>query len=209
MNYHSNHSRPFVVIGSFIIFFLLTAQAWVRTPTNKMQKDDIMRGGFVIAVVDTFTRQAEAFPAGSVETEVRMRSNAEGEKTLWFKGKGSIASWDITIPSEGAYTLALRFSNDNLQDDSGELVSVSVNGESVGSIILQDTGPWGDNCPRSNNSCVPGEGGGGRDWDCFGCSGPAVPLGTLTAGNIRVTLEVLQSDGFGVEIDYLDIIGPN
>ena len=104
--------------------------------------------------------------------------------TWYLQTNGMAAAYDITLLQTGSYHLAVRYSNDDL--GTGDVVKILVNEETTPRAWFrtEDTG----------NS--------GNGWDKFVMS-PLLSLGVLTGTTARITLRVDETDGYGVEFDYL------
>ncbi len=111
------------------------------------------------------------------------RSNA-GSGQVWHLDQGQTLRFDFSNAARQHYLLVVRYSNDDL--GTGDTVSVQVNGTPVDSFTTQDTGNWG------------------HGWNVF-VNTPPIPLGELS-GTCSVGLQILTSDGYGVDFDTLVLI---
>lgn len=115
------------------------------------------------------------------------RSAASGGIAVALTGLTSYVEYAVTLSTNGACLLRFRHSN----DDTGSLdsVAVYVNNVLKGSIPTIDTG------------------NGGAGWNVFTQS-VALALGTLGPGPLTIRLQLAAHDGFGVEIDRIELVGP-
>jgi hypothetical protein len=79
----------------------------------------------------------------------------------------------------------VRYSNDDT--GVGDDVEVRVDGAVVGTFHTQNTGS------------------GGAGWNVF-VEAPLLSVGALAAGPHTITLRIVTSDGFGVDLDRLTLI---
>lgn len=116
------------------------------------------------------------------------RGAASNSRTVWQRNTNGILTWNISIPAAGNYTLKVGYSN----DDTGVLdsLSVLVNGQRVAA--FESTNTWSEGLEQ------------GAGWDIFTVS-PTLSLGNLDATEIELALELTEHDGFGIEIDYLEL----
>jgi hypothetical protein len=112
-----------------------------------------------------------------------LRSAASGGRTVLLHA-GESRALPLQLADGGPYDIAVRYSNDGPADT----VQVSVDGVPVGGFTTQDTRPPGG---------MPGDG-----WNVFLATGPLGRL-LLQPGPHTVTIQVSQSDPFGVEIDQV------
>jgi hypothetical protein len=116
--------------------------------------------------------------AGPGETNTRA-----GADTLLLNGQFAVLRFRTRAATAG-YDVFARYSNDNLNDRSGERVRVNVDGDPAGSFSARDTGD------------------GGFGWDEFvttGYLGDAI----LSARTHHLRVDVTGGDGYGVEIDWI------
>jgi hypothetical protein len=121
--------------------------------------------------------------SGTGDGVVHWRSNASGDQTVWLHA-GESRSYSFNVDGTAVYEVIVRYSNDNygpLED-----VTVSIDGDQVGTFQAQDTG------------------GGGAGWDIF----LEASLGNtvLSGGTRNMTISVAGGDGYGVEIDSITFI---
>jgi hypothetical protein len=135
----------------------------------------------LVHVPSNVLREAEDSPMDT-DGVSKCRDHASGSLTWYLPTNGMTAAYDISLLQTGSYHLAIRYSNDDL--GTGDVVRILVNGEDRASFRTEDTGD------------------GGYGWDRFVMS-PLLPLGVLTGETARITLRVDDSDGHGVEFDYL------
>jgi hypothetical protein len=76
----------------------------------------------------------------------------------------------------------VRYSNDNRNDRPTEIVTLMLDGTSVGQFIAEDTGD------------------GGFGWNVFATSSPMAFAG-IEDGEHTLTLSVSGGDGYGIEVD--------
>jgi hypothetical protein len=118
---------------------------------------------------------------GSGAGQVMSRSNADGQATVWLHGNESRTITFTLCPGTNTnYRLRVRYSNDNFGPT--EVVSVQLNGNSVGQFTSEDTGDFG------------------LGWNNFAESPDLGPI-TLQPGDHRITISVTGGDGNGIEID--------
>jgi hypothetical protein len=131
----------------------------------------------------SIVQEAENGYAGS--GSIMDRGEASEDRTLLITAIETTVSWTVEIPFSGEYRLVVQYSNDDL----GTLDSMSVEADTVrvGGFRSVDTG---DN---------------GFGWNVFKES-PWLPLGRLAAGPVTVSLRLIDSDGYGIELDKLSII---
>jgi len=74
-------------------------------------------------------------------TRVRSVSGASGGKIVDFAGARSYAEWRVTVPEEGNYSLAIKYSNG---DATARMAALSVNGSrsSASGTNFPTTGGW-------------------------------------------------------------------
>ena len=128
------------------------------------------------------TRLSEA-ESGAGDGQVMSRSAASNLATvLLLPGETRTVTFTNTVAE--TVTLQVRYSNDNF--GPLETVEVAVDGSLLGSFTAQDTGD------------------GGLGWNIFLLSGPLGSL-RLPPGQHQIALTVTGGDGFGVEIDALQL----
>lgn len=120
--------------------------------------------------------------------QIMTRSSASGTQTLWLHA-GESASWNVNLATCAATTrvLGARYSNDNF--GPLETVAISVDNQAVGSFQAQDTGDFGN----GRNIFVRAD---------------DIATTLLAPGAHTVTVSVSGGDGFGVEIDLVDLSRP-
>ena len=133
----------------------------------------------------TIKRESEA---GSGDGSVMPRGNASGQRTVWLQS-GYIRNLQINATTDGIYQINYRYSNDGGTDT----LQVLLDGKLLGSFNTQDTRPAGG---------VPGSG-----WNNFMVSSLG-QLVNITPGKHTITLKVISSDYYGVEIDYVELTQP-
>lgn len=118
---------------------------------------------------------------GTGDGTIMPRSNATNGRTVWLYA-GETRTLTFVVDVEAMYELSLRYSNDGGPDR----IEVRIDGVPLGQFVSVDTRPIGG---------MQGDG-----WNVFLSSGP---LGStrLTRGQHVVTIEVLEADAHGVEID--------
>jgi hypothetical protein len=162
---------------------------WLPMGTNAVRLQMTQDDGYgvdidlvsLVHVPSNVLREAEDSPIGTDGVSSR-RAHASGSFTWYLQTNETMATYDITLLQTGSYHLAVRYSNDDL--GTGDVVRILVNEEDRASFRTEDTGE------------------GGYGWDKFVLS-PLLPLGVLTGDTTRITLRVDESDGHGVEFDYL------
>jgi hypothetical protein len=120
---------------------------------------------------------------GTGDGNVMPRSEASGGQTVLLKS-GETRSLSLELDGTALYDVNVVYSNDNF--GPLELVEVSVNGELVGSFSAEDTGD------------------GGAGWNVFYPSGP-IGSKVVAPGMHEVTVSVSGGDGYGVEIDQVQL----
>ena len=115
------------------------------------------------------------------------RPRASGGISVLLTGLTSYVEYTVSLPTNGNYSLSFRHSN----DDTGALdaVHVYVNNVLKGGIPTIDTGD------------------GGYGWNVFTQS-VALALGPLGPGPQTIRLQLAEHDGYGVEIDRIEVNGP-
>jgi hypothetical protein len=120
---------------------------------------------------------------GSGDGDMKSRSEASGDRTVWLQHG---ESHTLTFQSLGSarYAIVVRYSNDNF--GPLETVGISVDGANIGQFSAQDTGDFG------------------AGWKMFESSGP---VGTvdLEPGTHELAIVVSGGDGYGVEIDMVTL----
>jgi hypothetical protein len=143
---------------------------------------NIQRGLQRLGSLALQTHMLEA-ETGSGDGQVMPRSAASNLATVWLlTGETRTVTFTSTIIE--TYTLQVRYSNDNF--GPLEVVEVAVDGTPLGSFTAQDTGD------------------SDLGWNVFLFSGPVGSLRPLPGGH-QVTLTVTGGDGFGVEIDAVQL----
>ena len=94
---------------------------------------------------------------------------------------GDQVSYSIPVEVPGEYALSVRYSNDDL--GQGDSVKVSVDGTNVGDFTSTDTNNW--------NQFV---------------ESPEIQLGQLNAGVAHLTLQLMTTDGFGIDFDRFKLV---
>ncbi len=120
---------------------------------------------------------------GQGDDQIMPRSEASSEQTVQLdSGESRGLPFDLTAPTSISVTVC--YSNDNF--GPLEQIDVTIDGMMVGSFSAQDTG------------------GGGFGWNVFLTTGV---LGTITLapGSHEVRIAVSGGDGFGVEIDKVNL----
>lgn len=103
--------------------------------------------------------------------------------------------WQSTIeafPLTGEYSIFISYANDNLPYNF-ETVTIKFDGVTIGSFVSLHTRPPG--------------GGSGSGWFNWFWS-DEFPLGTVSAGDHEIRLELTGGDGWGFEFDVILICGP-
>ena len=121
---------------------------------------------------------------GTGDGEVLARSSASGQRTIWLHD-GEFRSLPFRLPADATYTLSVRYSNDNF--GPLESVDVKVDSVSVGQFAALDTGDYG------------------HGWNVFESTG-AIGSVSLQAGVHQVEVFVTGGDGYGVEIDVVELV---
>lgn len=114
------------------------------------------------------------------------RSNAWGQRTLLLSGDNREVTWTFTTPAGADSTVRVRYSNDNLDDRSGETVALTLDGLPIGQFVAEDTGS------------------GGFGWNTFAMS-RIEAIGDLGEGTHSFSLSTSGGDGWGIEIDAIEI----
>jgi len=115
------------------------------------------------------------------------RSNASHVATAWLTGTHLVDTLSFTSRVAGYYDFHVRYSNDGAADT----IQVSLDGVPIGSPFLtQDTRPPGG---------APGSG-----WNQFAWTDSLASI-PVAAGHHTLTVSVLQTDAWGVEIDRVDL----
>lgn len=120
---------------------------------------------------------------------VMYRSEASGDRTRWLHA-GESASWIFDLATCNPTTqhvLGARYSNDNY--GPLETVTLTVDGEIVGQFQAQDTGD------------------GGLGWNVF-VRADGIATIWLDPGPHTASASVSGGDGYGVEIDLVDVTRP-
>ncbi|MBV5308522.1 glucoamylase family protein [Chromatium okenii] len=139
----------------------------------------LAENGGVISWGAEIMKEAESGIGGG---EIKMRSAASGQKTVWLKANQTrTLSFTSTCSS---YIATVQYSNDN--NGFLETIELKADGKPMGSFEAQDTGNWGSG------------------WNVFLTSRLLGPLG-FSKGNHRLTLTVSGGDGYGVEIDKVTL----
>ncbi len=125
--------------------------------------------------------EAEAGTGG----RIMQRSAASGQRAVLLQ-----AGQGVTLPVAPAccgarYALRLRYSNDNF--GSSEAVTVRLDGAVVGSFTARDTGDFG------------------FGWNQFVTSAELGPVEIVQGAANTLRVEVTGGDGFGVEIDSIEL----
>ena len=110
------------------------------------------------------------------------RANAWGKKTALLKTNDQI-DFSVDIKEDGFYTLYIRHSNDNLDNQSTETLNIFVDGNEVGVFTSVDTGNEG------------------KGWNIF--SAPWFGDLHLSADAHVISLRVSGGDEYGIEIDAI------
>ena len=141
-----------------------------------------IHGNSVAITVTLLTnrREAEHAPAGTGGPKIG-RSNASGF-AVWHLGDGDETSYIMEVETAGKYDLIVRYSND--EAGLGDLVTVSVQGDRVGTFLPRATGD------------------SGLGWNVF-VESPAISLGDLTPGELEIALRLDSPDGSGIDVDVL------
>lgn len=125
--------------------------------------------------------EAESGTGGSVMP----RSAASGQRTMLLQA-GQGTTLVIPAASGGArYALTLRYSNDNF--GPSEVVTVKLDGAVFGSFTAQDTGNFG------------------FGWNQFVVSPVLGPIEIAPGSSHALRIEATGGDGYGVEIDSLEL----
>ena len=120
---------------------------------------------------------------GTGSGQVKSRSNADGKETVWVHADESRTIPFTLCPGNSTrYRIRVRYSNDNF--GPLEVVSLQLDGSSVGQFIAEDTGDYGLGWNNFTESSVPG------------------PI-TLNPGDHKITILVNGGDGNGIEIDSI------
>jgi hypothetical protein len=134
-------------------------------------------------LLDSLLREAEDAPAGTGGSRIPRGNASRG--LVWHLNLGEEARYTIPVEVPEAYTLVVRYSNDDT--GVGDDVEVRVDGAVVGTFHTQNTGS------------------GGAGWNVF-VEAPLLSVGALAAGPHTITLRIVTSDGFGVDLDRLTLI---
>ncbi|XP_052268258.1 uncharacterized protein LOC127869641 [Dreissena polymorpha] len=114
---------------------------------------------------------------------LHFRTNAEDQTTIWlFDGEELKIKFDL--PSQASLeVMDVRYSNDGDHD----VCSVGLDGRELGQFKTSSYYGWGDL------------------WNNFKSSGPIGGQQFLEAGSHSLSLTMLASDEYGVEVDYIRI----
>ena len=121
----------------------------------------------------------------SGDGQVMFRSEASGGSTRWLHaGEQAFIGFELVTTVALPYEFRIRYSNDN----SGplETVTLGIDDNSIGAFEPEDTGDSGDG------------------WNVFLETGPIATV-TLDPGAHQLSISVSGGDGFGVEIDRIEL----
>ncbi|KAH3863173.1 hypothetical protein DPMN_026152 [Dreissena polymorpha] len=114
---------------------------------------------------------------------LRFREKADDQTTIWLFS-GEELNIQFELPSPAVVDIVdIRYSNDGDYD----LISVSLDGKELGQFKTNAHYAWGDL------------------WNAFESSGPVGGAQFLAAGQHEISLKVLDSDEYGLEVDYIRI----
>lgn len=112
---------------------------------------------------------------------LKHRNNAEDQATIWlFRNEELNIHFDMPKPAV-IDVLDIRYSNDGGVDS----IALSLDGMELGQFKTRVHFGWGDL------------------WNMFESSGPIGGPHYLEAGEHKLTISILDSDLYGVEIDYI------
>mmetsp|Transcript_33927 Transcript_33927/g.44756 ORF Transcript_33927/g.44756 Transcript_33927/m.44756 type:complete len:185 (+) Transcript_33927:48-602(+) len=141
---------------------------------------------FLIIDVSSTIHQLEAEDFKD-EGELRSRSAASNQKTVWLHEEESI-QFGFEVLSKCNISLTnVVYSNDG----SSDIIEFSVNGITRGEFQ------------------TAGQSNGGYDWNVMRESGTIFNSVSVSAGQNILTLNILSADSYGVEVDYILIDDPN
>jgi hypothetical protein len=119
---------------------------------------------------------------------VHERNMASNSRTLAMPSLNTPVLYQINIETPGNYELVFRYSNDDT--GVGDTVAIAVNGTNLSSVKTLNT--------RSPAQTV------GAGWNSFAISN-RIQLGRLEKGINTISLTLIDSDGFGLEIDSISL----
>jgi len=120
---------------------------------------------------------------GSGDGRVMMRGAASGEGTVWLHAD-EVRRLELALLAPASCSFRVRYSNDN--SGPSETVTLYFDGRAVGNFRALDTG---DN---------------GHGWNVFRTS-PRVATVTTGAGPHTIGIKPSGGDGYGIEIDAVDV----
>lgn len=132
--------------------------------------------------VATPTRITVEAENGRGDGRIMSRSRASGRQTVLLLS-GQTRQLPVSIRAEASYRVAVTYSNDNFGDT--EVVRLTIDGVSLGTFRAQDTGDFG------------------MGWNSFATA--VVGSTLLSVGSHTVAIAVSGGDGFGVEIDKVEL----
>ncbi|MCB0643943.1 MAG: T9SS type A sorting domain-containing protein [Phaeodactylibacter sp.] len=120
----------------------------------------------------------------------KSQTQASGQETRWLASIGDSLILSFDLKTEAQILCTAWYSNDDT--GQGDLLDFRVNGFSIAMVPTVNT----------NSS-----GSAGAGWNTFTAL-PAIDLGTLPGGNHTLSVHLIDSDGFGVEIDIIHLLLP-
>ena len=141
---------------------------------------NIQRIGARFALPSQIVLEAEA---GSGAGQTISRSAASKQATALLL-QGQVQALTFELPDPAQYSISVRYSNDNF--GPLENVSISVDGVALQTFIAQDTGDFG------------------AGWNNFFTTSTFGPY-DFQSGTHTVRVDVAGGDGFGVEIDLVQL----
>ena len=138
--------------------------------------------GFALPTPKPVTVDCQSLGNGEeFKQRLRLRNNAEDKTTIWLF-KDEILNINFDLKTDAIVdVLDVRYSNDGGYDK----ISLSLDGDLLGSFKTETSYAWGDR------------------WNMFMSSGPVGGRRYIKAGGHELSLNVLDSDEYGVEIDYI------
>lgn len=113
------------------------------------------------------------------------RSQASGGAVWHLENLDDSVTYLINLTVPGSYELRLRYSNDDTGFGDRLRISTPSRNEVL---VTQDTGS------------------GGQGWNNF-VESPRIFLGEYTPGFLWIRLTLEETDGYGVDLDRLTVIG--
>ncbi len=134
-----------------------------------------------LAAPQAILLEAEAGTGG----RIMQRSAASGQRTVLLQAGQGLTLPVAPVCCGARYALRLRYSNDNF--GSSEAVTVRLDGAVIGSFTARDTGDFGSG------------------WNQFVTGAEIGPVELAQGAMNTLRVEVAGGDGFGVEIDSIEL----